>query len=392
VAAQLTEVDTTRSSDRHYRPTSKRFARPTQSPERTIGTKEPAVATHRRPKQPSHARVIVLTAAAAATVALSAQSAWADPTPSIDDVKTQIDGLNAQAEHATEQYDGAKEKADGLRQQASQLQDEVARTQAQVNQLEEGLSSVAGQQYMQDGIDPSVQLVFSANPDGYLDQAAVQHQANISEAEALKALQQAQHTLNQQKQDAAATLTELDTTTNALNDAKSQVQTKLQQSQSLLNSLTASQRAALQAAQQQEDGGGDASRGTTRADLGPLPQASGQAGAAVQAALSRIGDPYEWGATGASSFDCSGLMQWSYARAGVQLPRTSQEQATVGTAVPSLAQAQPGDLVIYNAVDGPEGHVGMYIGNGLVVHAPHRGTVVRTMPADAMPIATIRRV
>ncbi|MDH6139906.1 MULTISPECIES: C40 family peptidase [Kitasatospora] len=349
------------------------------------------MASHRRPKQPSQARVLVLTAAAAATVALSAQSAWADPKPSVDDVKTQIDGLNAQAEHATEQYDGAKEKADALRQQASQLQDQVARTQAQVTQLEEGLGAVAGQQYMQDGLDPSVELMFSSNPDGYLDQATTQRQANISEAEALKALQQAERTLDQQKQDAASTLAQLDTNTTALNNAKAQVQTKLQQSQTLLDSLTASQRAALQAAQDQADGG-TASRSSSRADLANLPPASGQAGVAVQQALTRLGDAYVWGHTGPTTFDCSGLMQWSYAQAGVSLPRTSQEQATVGTAVPSLAQAQPGDLVIYNAEDGPEGHVGMYIGNGEVVHAPHAGAVVRIMPADAMPIATIRRI
>jgi cell wall-associated NlpC family hydrolase len=333
----------------------------------------------------------VLTAAAAATVALSAQSAWADPQPSVDDVKTQVDGLNAQAEHATEQYDGAKEKADGLRQQASQIQDQVARTQAQVDQLKEGLDSVAGQDYMQDGLDPSVQLMLSSDPAGYLDQAAAQHQVSVSEAEALKELQQAERSLDQQKQEAATTLAQLDTTTTALNDAKSQVQGKLQQSQSLLNSLSAAQRAQVLAAEQQADGG-TASRGSIRPDLSSLPAASGQAGAALTAALTKIGDPYSWGASGPNTFDCSGLMMWAYEQAGIQLPRTSQEQASVGTAVPSLAQAQPGDLVIFNAEDGYEGHVGMYIGNGLVVHAPHAGADVRTMPANALPIATIRRV
>ncbi|WP_035803495.1 C40 family peptidase [Kitasatospora mediocidica] len=349
------------------------------------------MATHRRPKQPSHARVVVLSAAAAATVALSAQGAWADPPPSSTDVKAQLDGLNAQAERATEQFDGAKEKSDDLRLRASQLQDEVARTQAQVGVLQEGLASVAGQQYMRDGLDPSVQLMLSANPAGYLDQATTQHQANVSEAETLKSLQQAERALNQQKQEAATTLAQLATTTTALNTAKAQVQAKLQQSQSLLNSLTAAQQAALRAAQQGADGG-EASRGSSRADLAALPQASGLAGSAVQAALSRLGDPYLWGAGGPTAFDCSGLMQWAYGQAGIHLPRTSQEQATVGSAVPGLAQAQPGDLVIYNAEDGPEGHVGMYIGNGQVVHAPHAGAVVRIMQATAMPIATIRRI
>ncbi|GAA1952782.1 C40 family peptidase [Kitasatospora viridis] len=350
------------------------------------------MATHRRPKQPSRARVVVLTAATAATVTLSVQGAWADPKPSVDDVKSQLDGLNAQAEKATEQYDGAQEKAAALRVSSSQLQDEVARTQAQVDQLQQGLGSVAGQQYMQDGLDPSLQLVFTADPSGFLDRAATQQQADISEAGALKALQQAQRALNQQKQDAATELAELDSTTTALQTAASQVKAKLQQSQTLLNSLTASQRAAVLAAEQQDGGGGAASRGSTRADLSALPQASGQAGSAVSAALSRLGDPYVWGHTGPTTFDCSGLMQWAYEQAGVQLPRTSQEQAGVGMSVPSLAQAQPGDLVIYNAEDGPEGHVGMYLGNGQVVHAPHAGAVVRIMAADAMPIATIRRI
>lgn len=90
------------------------------------------------------------------------------------------------------------------------------------------------------------------------------------------------------------------------------------------------------------------------------------------------------------TFDCSGLMVFAYAKAGVSLPRTSQEQATVGTNVGTdIANAQPGDLVIYH---NDRRHVGMYIGNGLVVHAPRAGDVVKTMKADAMPISTIRRV
>ncbi|WP_235583052.1 NlpC/P60 family protein [Kitasatospora sp. Root107] len=83
-------------------------------------------------------------------------------------------------------------------------------------------------------------------------------------------------------------------------------------------------------------------------------------------------------------------MVWAYAQAGVSLPRTSQSQATVGTNVgTNVANAQPGDLVIYHS---DAHHVGMYIGNGLVVHAPHTGDVVKVMKADAMTIKTIRRV
>ncbi|MDH6127258.1 NlpC/P60 family protein [Kitasatospora sp. GP82] len=342
------------------------------------------MASHRRPKQPSRARVSVLTAAAATAVALSANaSAHAAPAqPSTDEVKVQIDQLNQDQEKAAEQFNGAQEKADQLRKQADQLQDQVARGQDQLTQLQNSLSAVAGDQYRSGGIDPTVALMLSANPDGYLDQASSADQVNRTEADILKALKEQQLRLDQQKQEAASVLAELDRNTQTLNDAKAQVQQKLQEAKTLLGSLTAQQRAAVEAADR-------ASRGDSRFDLKNLPNAGGYAQAAVGFAMGKRGSDYVWGAEGSSTFDCSGLMMWAYGQAGVSLPRTSQEQAGVGSEVPSLAQAQPGDLVIYFS---DAHHVGMYIGNGLVVHAPHTGDVVKVMQADALPIDTIRRV
>ncbi|MFD0278400.1 NlpC/P60 family protein [Kitasatospora sp. NPDC127111] len=347
------------------------------------------MASHRRPKQPSRARVSVLTAAAATAVALSAQvaaHAAPSPSPKKDDVKAQIDQLQEEAEQATEKYNGAKERADQLRKQADQLQDQVARGQDQMTQLQGGLAAVAGEQYRSGGIDPSVQLMLSSDPSGYLDKASSVQQASSSQTEALKGLQDQQRRLDQQKAEAAAILASLDSTTKDLNQAKADVNKKLKEAQDLLNSLSAADRAALRAQQQQED---RASRGSERADLGSLPQAGGYAGAAVSNAMSKQGSPYVWGATGPSTFDCSGLMVWAYGKAGISLPRTSQAQGNVGARVPSLAEAQPGDLIIYRS---DRSHVGMYIGNGMVVHAPHTGDVVKVMKADAMPINTIRRV
>ncbi|WP_031071914.1 C40 family peptidase [Streptomyces sp. NRRL WC-3742] len=345
------------------------------------------MASHRRPKQPSRARVSVFTAAAATAVALSAQvAAHAAPQPNKEDVKTQIDKLQEEQEQAAEKYNGAKERADQLRKQAATLQDQVARSQEQMTQLQTGLAGVAGEQYRTGGIDPSVQLMLSSDPSGYLQKASSVQQASASQSEALKGLLEQQRKLDQEKSEAAAVLTSLDSTTKDLNQAKADVNTKLKAAQDLLNSLSASDRAALKAQQAAAD---RASRGSDRADLGPLPQASGYAGVAVTMAMSKQGSPYVWGATGPKTFDCSGLMVWAYGQAGISLPRTSQEQGNVGTRVPSLDQAQPGDLVIY----GPDRHhVGMYIGNGMVVHAPHTGDVVKVMKADAMPINTIRRV
>jgi cell wall-associated NlpC family hydrolase len=102
-----------------------------------------------------------------------------------------------------------------------------------------------------------------------------------------------------------------------------------------------------------------------------LPPASGRAGAAVRAALSRLGRPYVWGATGPDRFDCSGLVQWAYAQAGVHLDRTTYQQINDGVPVPR-SHIRPGDLVFPHA-----GHVQLAIGNNLVVEAPYSGASVR---------------
>jgi peptidoglycan DL-endopeptidase CwlO len=101
---------------------------------------------------------------------------------------------------------------------------------------------------------------------------------------------------------------------------------------------------------------------------------NGRAAVAVRAALSRLGRPYVWGATGPNQFDCSGLVQWSYAQAGIHLDRTTYQQIHDG--IPVLrSQIRPGDLVFPHA-----GHVQLSIGNNLVVEAPHAGASVRISP------------
>ena len=93
----------------------------------------------------------------------------------------------------------------------------------------------------------------------------------------------------------------------------------------------------------------------------------------VDTAMAQLGKPYVWGAAGPSSFDCSGLAEYAYGAAGLSLPHSSAMQSTMGVAV-SESSLQPGDLVFFYS---PVSHVGIYIGNGQIVHAPTEGDVVK---------------
>ncbi|NNG18040.1 C40 family peptidase [Naumannella sp. ID2617S] len=109
--------------------------------------------------------------------------------------------------------------------------------------------------------------------------------------------------------------------------------------------------------------------------------------AAVNFALAQVGKPYGYGATGPSSYDCSGLTQASLRAAGVSIPRTSQAQAGGGQRI-SLSQAQPGDVVVYYS---GASHVGLYIGDGKIVHSSRPGKPVSVVSATSMPVSGVVR-
>ncbi|NRH31122.1 C40 family peptidase [Rhodococcus sp. MS13] len=117
----------------------------------------------------------------------------------------------------------------------------------------------------------------------------------------------------------------------------------------------------------------------------PTPAAS-HGEQALAAAESKLGVPYAWGATGPDSFDCSGLTQWAYRQAGVEIPRTTYAQSA-GSIPVEEARLQPGDLVLFYGGE----HVGIYAGNGEVVHAPTSGQLVKRAPIDSMPFYAARR-
>ncbi|MGW5616959.1 NlpC/P60 family protein [Streptomyces sp. NPDC003877] len=312
-----------------------------------------------------------------AAAALGAVPAAAAPH---DDTRATVDRLYEQAEKATEAYNAADERADELREQVGTARDRIARQQQRINSLRDSLGSLAGAQYRSGGIDPAVALLFSDDPDDYLDKASRLDRVTAHQAGELKELQDAMRELAQDREETADKLRELERSRKAVAAHKKTVERKLASARRLLNSLPDGERDAYGRASR--SGRGDLP------DLGGDTAASGRGAAAVAAARSALGKPYVWGASGPTGFDCSGLMQWSYAQAGVSLPRTSQAQRFAGRQVP-LSEARPGDLVVYRA---DASHVGMYMGNGQVIHAPYPGAPVRYDPVGMMPVSSVTRV
>ncbi|MFF8730882.1 NlpC/P60 family protein [Streptomyces sp. NPDC015171] len=323
---------------------------------------------------------VALWVLSAAATALGAVPAHAAPG---NDSHAEVDRLYAEAEKATQAYDKAAERAGELRREVRDAQDHIARQQQRVNDLREQLGSLAGAQYRAGGIDPAVALLFSADPDDYLAKASTLDRIGTQQAGRLQQVRSALRDLSQERAEASGKLAELERSRKAVAAHKRTVESKLARARQLLNALPAAERAAYDRA----------SRGS-RPDL-PDPAAAeaaaeapdGRAAAALAAARSALGRPYVWGASGPSGFDCSGLMQWSYQHAGIQLPRTSQEQRFAGRQVP-LSQARPGDLVVYRS---DASHVAMYAGNGQVIHAPYPGAPVRYDPVGMMPVSSVTR-
>ncbi|WP_079404731.1 NlpC/P60 family protein [Streptomyces sp. 3211] len=350
------------------------------------------MASHRRAGLGSldrNTKVTVLTAAAAtAAVAMTGVPASAAPGLPHEPgggartgISAQVDRLFEEAEQATERFNEAGEKADRLRVEVNRAQDAVARGQQRINAMRGVLGTFAGAQYRSGGIDPAVGLMLAEDPDAYLEQAAALDRLSGRQARQLADLREEQRELGQERQEASRKLAELDALRSDVARHKRSVTAKLAAARRLLNAMPSEERADYERSSR------SAGRSEGLPELPSFGPSSGRAATAVMAARAAVGKPYVWGSTGPFGFDCSGLMVWSYRQAGVSLPRTSQAQRYAGRQVP-LSQARPGDLVTYRS---DASHVGMYVGNGQVVHAPYPGARVRYDPVGMMPVSSVTR-
>ncbi|MGP4003702.1 NlpC/P60 family protein [Streptomyces sp. 8N706] len=352
-----------------------------------------AVASHRKPRRRSLTGSTARTAAtlalagAAGTTALDG-TAYADPGgPAPAQVKARVDRLHHEAEEATEKFNGAEERAERAQRALDRLRGEAVRRTERINAARNALGSLATAQYRSGGIDPALQLALSSSPDEYLERASIVDRAGSRQAVAVAGIRRQLRGIEQVRGRAAERLAELRRSQAELRKQRSTVREKLDAAERLLARLTAEQRAAVLRQDGHPTGGTPhADRGAPRGSAG-LRAPNQRAAQAVAFAYGALGKPYVWGATGPGGFDCSGLTLAAWRSAGVSLPRTSYSQINAGRRVPRSALA-PGDLVFfYSGIS----HVGLYVGNGRMIHAPRPGTPVRVAPIDQMPFAGATR-
>ncbi|MFI6049046.1 NlpC/P60 family protein [Streptomyces violascens] len=367
--------------------------------------------SHRKPRTRigTTAPALGVTTAALASVSLLAQSADAAPAapagpkPSIEEVQKKVDDLYRQADLATQKYDAAKEATATQRAKADALLDQVAAGTAKLNDTRRVIGSYAAAQYRDGGVTPTMTLLFSNDPQAFFDQNQLMGRLSDEQQKTLSTFETQRAENAKKRAEASRSLAALTTSQQTLRAGKQDVQTKLAAARTLLSTLTAQEKVRLAAIEQKKQD--EAKRKAAElaaqqaaaaakkkaappaghapsAPSSPSAPATTKAAKALAFARAQMGKPYVWGATGPASYDCSGLTQAAWKAAGVDLPRTTWDQVKVGTRV-ATADLQPGDLVFfYDDIS----HVGMYIGNGMMIHAPHSGAYVREESIYYMPI------
>ncbi|MDQ1601128.1 MAG: peptidoglycan DL-endopeptidase CwlO [Actinomycetota bacterium] len=318
-------------------------------------------------------------------------AAAAGPKANLNQVQRQVDQLNHQAEQAAERYNTAKVKLTDTTRQLRAARNKYAATQRRLDAMKVLVGRIAVASYKSGGLDSSVQLLLSDDPTEFLRQAADLTQVTKHQDHLLVDMQAARLSAAVDRKAVAEKQARAQDLQGEIAAEKRTIEGKLATAQALLGRLEAKQRAQLmsirQAATDRALGArSDAMRASRSSRDGDFPTydgpASGRAAVAVKTAFAQLGDPYQWGAAGPGSFDCSGLTMYSWGAAGVSLPHSSSAQYS---AVPhvSISNLQPGDLVFYYS---PISHVGIYIGGGRVIDAPYPGLSVHISGLYSMPL------
>ena len=305
--------------------------------------------------------------AIAAIAFVPATPAQADPD--IKDVKVRVDRLYHEAEAAQERLHDARLDLVDLRRDLAGLKADQDRQDERLDAVRDQVSDAVVRQLEGEGISTVGQIVVSDDPGAFLDSLSTMSSFNDLQASLLSDYDTELEALEIRREATASRTKEIAEITEQLSAEKDTVDDKLAEAKSVLADLEAEERERLLASRSSD------------ARMPSSVPASGRAGAAVAYAMAQVGDAYVYGAMGENAFDCSGLTMRAWAQAGVSLPHSSSAQFSSGPRI-AASDLQPGDLVFYYS---PISHVGMYIGNGMIVHAANPGTGVAVSGLYSMP-------
>lgn len=293
------------------------------------------------------------------TGALLLPNAVAHAEPTSDEVREEIEALEEEYIELNAEYNDAQETHEAAEEKLEDIHEEMESVQETIDDLAVGVRTLANLTYT--GVDHTspTQLIGSEGPTD-----AMHHQADLNylsgqQYESLEQYIEELETLETLESEAAATEESAAEALEAAEEATEAAEEAIAEQEEILAGLTAEEQAqAGENIGNNNSGGGGGGNYT-----GP---ASGNARVALDFAYNQIGKPYVWGGTGPNGYDCSGLTQAAWAAAGVVLPRTTYDQVNAGTRV-SWDNKQPGDLLFFYGAS--PSHVGMYAGDGIMVHA-----------------------
>jgi len=322
-------------------------------------------------------------------------AAPAQAAPNLQQVRMQVMDLQGKAEAANERYNEARNRLGGIQKQLDTLKAKAKRERKELSQIMGSVEDLARATYTSGGIDTSLQVLLAEDPNQFLAQAAALDQVQKGQASAIRGSQTTRLRLAQTEAATQDKETAAQKIRSEMSDSKSEANDRYRDAQAILSNLQASERrriaaiaaseraAALAAAREasaaiSSSSGSSGSSASGSGSSGGGFTGGGRVARVVQYALAQVGDRYVAAASGPSSFDCSGLTLSAWRQAGISLPHYSRSQYSTTRRVP-LSQAQPGDLVFYFGSGAH--HVGLYIGNGKMVHAanPSSGVLISSV-------------
>ena len=313
--------------------------------------------------------------------------AAADPPLTVAEARSLVAQLQTDAGAIDQQYSGVKEQIKQgraqlrLKQADVKLQtDKVARMRLQVGQ-------VALAQFQNRSLDTAAQLIVTPDTDGFLSQISTVQNVSENQNSVLQDYQQAEANLGALEHSSEidlATLAEKEKQLKSLADASDK---KIADAKKVLGKLSGAQRHQIAAADHRESARAAAAAETSRSSTTTTTRGSGRGARALAFARAQLGEPYVRNAAGPGSWDCSGLTMKAWGSVGVSLPHSAGQQYNRGRSV-AKSDLQPGDLVFfYSGIS----HVGIYAGNGRVIHAPRPGKSVEYIKMSYMPYEGARR-